>query len=1413
MAKKLMSWKTKGMNRDLSVSAFNPEFAFENRNLRLGTNDANTMMSWVNEKGTMRIPIVRGNWISGDDSTRTTVTEIIGTPIGTAVINHQLVVFTTDTLHDLDYIYVLKYADTSKTQMLCKMLFGGDNLSLGFKVDHPLETLVSYESEMVQKVYWTDGINQPRVINIEGNIRRNNNTQFDFVPTLQLQEDVTVKKILGASGTFAPGVIQYAFTYYTRYGQESNIFYTSPLLYISYRDRGASPEDKVENAFKITVTGVDANFDYLRIYSIQRTSIDATPICKRIQDISIKGLGKVSEDDDRLVASYLDTGTSGNSVDPTELLYKGGEVISAETMEQKDNTLFFGNISITRPNIPQSIKDGIKNNTRVTDSKRMINALSVSTGSYIYSNQLTSVDAINIDRSVPCAGFKYGDTYRLGVQFQYKTGQWSEPVWVADKQIGNKPALNSDNTIITLPTMTGVLAASEVSALIARGYRKVRGVVVFPRLNDRDIVCQGVVNPTLFTTAHRVDDKDLYAQASWFFRASNGRKIASDGSVSPADKETLPYTHMGIKKDVPKSDCYTYIPTDMSGGSQNPNALRLVEVEGEYDEINKFQVDRMAVTFNSPDIEFDTQLSLMDYSSSHFRQVGYAQFSGTMSDIEIQTETPTIGNGGAGFIHKSFTEHNTYGIVSGLFYDDYIVDDNDDGDVIEKYNRQQSPCKWMVFLWNKSGALNNDINRPANIGVQSAVLKRKVISNLRYANTYFNQEEAVTKDFSQFPQLFSSNENSILKLGSDIYRGNIDTSLVPDRPDGSYFAAETSSVGSLVKMNWWNQTNFLSNSWWKTFSLDPDTQDNQGLYKYQTTGWEIKTDHIGDSYLDLTVKKNPIRMKYKSTPHLVFSHPGSLDWGGDSASTYNSLPVVEITQPVTQRFGGTSSDAFKENVWLPCGDPKTLSTAGETVIFSWEYGDTYFQRWDCLKTYAFTQQDPNSVIEIGSFMLETRVNIDGRYDKNRGQMSNLNMSPQNFNLLNPIYTQQDNFFQYRIQDSTYYEDTVFPNQITWSKTKSSGADVDLWTNMTLASTLEMDGNRGKVTSLNRFNDQLICFQDSGISQVLYNENTQISTTEGVPIEIANSGKVQGKRYLTDNIGCSNKWSITSGAAGLYFMDSDAKNIHVFNGQLGNVSLSNGFNAWSKLHIPAQGIKWTPIFPETNEQSAFVSYYDKKNQEVLFINHDLCLAYSEKFGAFTSFYDYQTTPFFNNLDDTGIWLRANQLWKHHAGDYCRFFGTLRPYSMVLVGNPEPQLDKIFTNIEFRACVDGDGTASGSDFTPYLPFDSLDTWNEYQHGIAYLNNMRYPWKAQHHTSDNEASLIRKFRIWRCDIPRDNGDVVDTFDETFDDTFHPISRTSRHPLDRMRNPWLYLRLRKDEQDSNRRAEIHDIIMTYFT
>jgi hypothetical protein len=127
-------------------------------------------------------------------------------------------------------------------------------------------------------------------------------------------------------------------------------------------------------------------------------------------------------------------------------------------------------------------------------------------------------------------------------------------------------------------------------------------------------------------------------------------------------------------------------------------------------------------------------------------------------------------------------------------------------------------------------------------------------------------------------------------------------------------------------------------------------------------------------------------------------------------------------------------------VWLPCGESKPLNSDEKLV---WSEGDTFFQRYDCLKTYPFSNDDYQSVVEIGSFMLETRVNLDGRYDTNRGLMDNTAITKENFNLINPVYSQMNNFFQYKMLDERFNnKETEYKNRITWTLDKQNGDDVD-----------------------------------------------------------------------------------------------------------------------------------------------------------------------------------------------------------------------------------------------------------------------------------------------------------------------------------------------------------------------------------
>lgn len=1435
MAKKYINWKTKGMNRDMSVSAFNPEFAFENHNLRLATNEGNTMMSWVNERGSKELKLLIDTepW-SQVESEGKYVNEIEGTAVGTAVLNHKLVLFTVgyDKPNTYSYIYVFKESNNSDWDLTGKVLYKGN---LGFSAGYPIETLVSYESENIQKVYWTDNKNQPRVINIAPSMdyktKKYNDFSFDFIQELALKEEVYVSKLYGA-GEFPPGVIQYAFTYYNKYGQESNIFYTTPLQYISYVDRAGSPEEKIANCFQIQVYNIDKNFDYMRVYSILRTSKDATPVVKRVQDLEIK--------DGTLYLTFIDNGTIGETMDPTELLYKGGEEIKAKTIEQKDETLFLGNITITRPSI--DIKNRLLTENGVSDMSPLvddaINKVSAvakqrnfklaSKSPFTYYNTLDTISDTVAGNYQGASCFKSREYYRLGVQFQYKNGKWSEPCWIGDKQCNAVPSENPTMRFPMVPEFTYTMGNKDETnensvfkSLYDQGYRKVRPVFAVPRTQDRTILCQGIGCPTMY---RKVDRKNnLYASASWLFRTKSYSESSgvndSDWNI-PNAKSTESDGYTGGGYVTPSFKLMSQYDFPFLTSLKDANSivvspyLSSTEVMGTFSDDDSYYIDPKLITLNSPDIEFDDFMAHTDFKGYNLCTVGYTIFEKTYGDISIQTSTPTIGSDAAGFIHRSIVAPGYGALISGVFFNDYVVDDLD-GPKYEAYHTSSPPIDFPVYMWHKNGSLNNDVARDN----RSAQLLKKRISNYRLGSntTYAGIGLAPILGNSDTEiQLFNADYLSVVKVNGNVYQGNVDTMVVPSEPSPYYLVGDP-----------WRKdvdTDYKSRSYFRLTLKDPkDTSSEHGIWELSEENniwdWRKKrkeSNDIGDKVNGLAQWREGISIKYKSTPHLVANINNDIyTWTPASeGGTFTTLkqgqaPIIEVYKEYNKDiiFGGTSDEALQAATWIPCGPPVAFEAEDKVHTLEFKWGDTYLQRYECLKTYPFTTEDKNQVIEIASFMVETRVNIDGRYDRNRGQISNLNMTPQNFNLINPVYSQMDNFFSYKIIDEDSYKNTAFPNTITWTKTKQNGADVDLWTNITLANTLEMDGDKGEVNKLVRMNNQLLAFQDSGISQILYNENIQISTTEGVPIEIANSQKVQGKRYYSDTVGCSNKWSVVQTPAGIYFMDSNEKSIYLFNGQLNNLSTAGGFNSWAKQNIPSANVDWTPIF-----FSSFVTYYDKLNQDILFINGNTSLAYSEKFNCFTSFYDYGGAPYFTNLDDREIWIKDSKLWQHQAGKYCNFFGVNKPFSMTLIANQEPQMDKMFTNLEFRACVEGDGSYNETKdkFTPSLPLDSLEVWNEYQHGILTLSNRNDNDRLTHGDKDGKASLNRKFRMWRCDIPRDNAVVNNTIESLMG-----IKRFKDRPLDRIRNPWAYIKLTKNaatRESFLNKTEIHDIMATYF-
>lgn len=1508
----------KGLNKLAHPINQNPEFLCDARNIRLTSRDNNTFLSLTNERSTKALFYFNKN-----------TNELY---IGHSTIDTYIILFT-HSKYD-DYIYRIDCTNTDELKVV--ILYRGE---LGFSNEYPIQAVSDYEAKLIQKIYWIDGYNTPRMINIAkpelleienppitnglpDYTKYYNDAPFNFISDLALEEEVTVEPSYSNVGLFPSGVIQYAFTYCYKYGQESNIFYTTELFNIKFPDRGASPEEKVGISFNITIKNIETKFDYIRVYSILRTSIDATPTVKRVTDIPVN----------RFILPYVtfsDNNTTGNTVDPYYLLYLGGHEIVPQCMATKDNVLFFGNITYKRNDI-KNVK---------------INEESIISNYRLNKNYIDPLELVTDTEDKEYKGkptFKIGETYRLGCRFQHTSGVWSEPVWIKDFVYQGGEISISLNENYKPQYIETTITDELYDALESNRYKKVQALIAKPENKDRTILAQGIIAPTVGLVGNRAKEVGCYAQSSWLWRPYHPENTGDYMNTCPAyEHNTSLYIGAGrnvelqnMAIDASWNSQYTYDEL-ASGIEENKNAY-----------FGFFTVDQSIMTFHSPELEFGNIGNILKTGSKrNLIHRGTVLFDKNIGKVGIQTDTPPINPKAGGVIEQGFSGEGYTSLIANPFYEDSRIinikkeDEKDKKDIIDpnKVDYEKHYRLWLVYMWHRSGSLNNDTSRVNDKGISSAKLKKKSFLNTKSA--FKTSLDTIAKMDVIDIQEFNSNEVSMIKLKArtinDIhngiihydeektinYYGNINT-LVPTyteyniiathrglipvinvpttgaefsvtfpnikdslgndiqemevTADSHFYASyvkvttkksngstkdydlllftsgmiEDSKVKCTLKMN---NTKVEITEGIELLFFKKDLDDtnytcaifvHKDIYKYDPKhthkifefkkGYytdlsitaansniesEIKLEmlkvdshhpnidsplmRLSDSYLleyagistdsmysEHTKDKSGIRMKYKSTPHLVISLKEPVKY------FYNDkgyLYLCEVTQdPGKLRYGGNTPDAIKSNLWIPAGKPLSI----KKKKIKWTYGDTWVNKYECLKTYPFSFDDINQVTEIGSFYCESHINLDGRYDKNK-ESTSFYLSPTNFNLINPVYSQLDTFFSSRVMDEDYYKNKEYSNELMWTSVKNPGSDIDLWTNLHMANTYDLDGDNGKLNALAVFNDSLFGFQDSSISHILYNSRVQIQPSDGVPIEIANSGKLEGVRTYSNTIGCQDKFSVCTTPLGIYFIDKNTTSIYRLGDGLINLGLQLGTLSWIKDLLPSNTWKFSL---SDNGNSGIRIDYDPTFQDVYFIpgrledgSYNDALCFSENLNQFTSFMSYGGAVF-TYVNNTSYSFARNAgggnkdliLWKNFSGrGYNNIYNHIRPYSYSFISNNESPITKIFDTISFATDLYDLNTDKRENILDNHPIYNIKYTTGKEIDFSHKNQVGKPYdyirvRTEYQDTGNVAltdrSFRKKFRIWRVIIPRDKG--------------------SRN---RIVNPWCEITLGKDKPEED--------------
>ena len=1411
----IAQYRNRGMYQDPSISKSSDEFAFRNMNIRITAVDDNTQFSVTNEKETKDITVVKKKtyipnkislvyvsgydwkavselpveedieimwetedqgspfyftieqgcsestnedcghssdpapssvtleysycyeqvfYFNGEDIPETDVTipyQIAGEYIGKCIVDKYLVIFTKEDGNDRIYRCTIDNGNLVANLLTC----GEYNFS------DPIEAVGSYERDDIIKVYWVDGVNPNRVINIMAETQPDN---FDFLPEVSNFPSVQVGKQYGGNGKFPAGVIQYFVSYYNKLGQETKIVAATDLQYISFKDRGGKADEIINMSFTLELTNLDTRFDYVRVYSAKRSSIDGPIQAQIVGDYKI----------DSTSIKVTDNNIAQSVIDSSLLYYIGGDTFIASTIEDKDGVLFFGDIQVDR------------------NKKDFENTI---TNYFLQIIDIKYVPIESVDRT-----YKNNEWYKVAVQLQYNTGEWSEPIFVKNVLIEDMPPIYGwqETYVSTIYINTKPSSVSELNEIFEENnIVNYRLLIAETSESTRNIVAQGVINPTVFNIYERYKNGP-FSISSWISRPRGGRAFNRHMESVNVDICNAPTD--GYKKYADgRAEIQFSLQRPDDNGIRTPISISESLISNDIDEKkNYFYVDESILSFNSPEITYNDYIN--NGSNLKFRIVGVINVDKFYSDNKINVDN---------------VEANKYSYIGNR-----IVDINNTTQLISDYlyhiDNEGKVYSLQIYPWQKSGSLIYVINDSDETLENKYILNSKIFSNYISSdkNYYFKNTNYFKYTNNIQYSIFDDNELIRLSNGKSYY-GKYDTVI----------AYETNN-----RVNYYDST-YLDKQY-RGYTNNPvRIKYNTGKHAIIDTNKMVLPAIVAnDIYLYTPIDGQNSQFLSSEERWLLNSIYGSLipsayvyDWYDPNGAKYTESSyisnVITDDSVYTLDQGGNRQEAQLRNIntssylfigelyrgldvdelygdsianikWIPISNIFSVDSSIDKTN-----GDTYYKNWECLRTYPTTEEDENSVVDIVSFMVETHINLDGRCDINKGYTNQLNARPTNFGLMNDVYSQQNNIFQYNILDDVF-DHRTFPQQFTWSRSKSDVQNIDPWTSVTLSSIKNVDGSYGPINAIEKLNDTLIGFQDRAIFVINFNNRTQISTEQGLPVELANSGKVDGITYITKNYGCKNKYSIVNAKSGIYFIDDENRAfLCVGKDGIKDISSSSGMSVWFK-----NAGKYSTLWNGGSlVDTSFVVQYDSNTNDIYIMSADHsegCIVYNEALQSFTSFFSNYKYPLMYCFGGKTYGFNSSNNTVEEL-----FGGTsyVDDYSIQYRVNPEPFTEKTFTNIDYLADVFEPNTKVDNEnvLSDDLPFSQVDAWNEYQKGSEPI--LQNSW-------DNYDSSV-KFRMRRVNIPR----------------------CGTYKLDRMKNPWIHLKL---SGNTTKKMEFHSIIVKYF-
>lgn len=1219
-----------GINQDISKSKHDPSLYFEGQHIRITSEDSQNTGSVTNEKGTKQIFLIP------NDLSVNTVTKVITYNndsieytndnissltisnnqkiIGNAVTKNSIILITTSEDGNNDCIWELK--DIYKETYIIKLLYMND---LNLSINNPIQIIYNYENENNEKIYWVDGNNQLKFLNLRHSIENGDNENLiDLEKSLiSTVGDINLSQpvISGFSqgGVHTAGMIQYAYNLYKTNLSQTTI---SPLtnlipLSLNINEEGGDVNEVVGTIPILEFNNLDTSYTNIKIYSIKYNSLNEIPTISLISDRAIPENGNLSIYDDGNIISNI-------SIE--EFTFLGSNPIVPKHIESKDNQLFLFNTTenfykLNNFDSRAYSFNSLGSSVLATSQNPIVNGLPTGSFTQVPDNYLINKkhDCINPNYNI----YKYqkngstlggegkylkyeltttnvnnnnqflksNEIYRISIEFYNNKGQVSLPEWIADFIAPNNNLNGLYNILkITLKSdfYTYINTLPEESKPI--GYRILRA----NRTElDKTILCQGIINPMI---ANKIgNEKRTYNQiqnTDYLY----DQQVTKYPSFIRTFADNIPM--LGTTNNMPLAqESRTSNVLTRSNLSEGFKAASSEDWRGQL-----FQFTSMMQMF-TPDVVFSNAVP----DATHKLKVkGLIEQSDQKAwNSEVNYITQTVNHSGK--IENGISPANS---------NSTLINIKGDGNKATTAGIITPPgndivANYFQFYREFKGSYINGINKEYDI-----YGKPEVQVNGQGIKAYNNN--------SSFR--YSNNYSTILQD----QKGNSGG----DRPVGRGFNSNSISSITIVEGN--------------ESQSDTTRKTLEQLYQ------ESNFNNLNSLIVGELTK--PESYKYEGNIY------GGNNYESKLRTTY--LPIGDFKN-------------INEDINI-------IESPGDTYVADFTF--TKSSKTNVTIASPGVNQVTEIVsfkVETPIDLLNRNDNSNNEWD------NTFQPTYDSFQKYNRVYSQKNDLLKKRNVDFNFKEINNFGTTILATKKKVAGEIIDSWTDLLINETIDLDGKYGSINSTINFKDQIYTFQDKAVAIISINPRVQTQASDGISLELGTGKVLQEYKYITTNSGSINKWGVISGVKGIYYYDTLNKGLfRISDASEVSLSDIKGLRSWFDNNYDYDNLSIDNPLINKGVLLGYDTY-NKDVYITLNNNEPKTRVFNEMIDQFIDVKKYSPNMYIDSKHKFIGTNDLTTVHKFHEGDYNNYFNKIEKSSITLLLNPMSDFDCIFNNIIFKS----------------------------------------------------------------------------------------------------------------------------------